>query len=133
MAIRKKRSIHIRGQKKPKAVSVLKKGDPVMIIAGGHKIKRINKGKVGKVVAFVGEKKDRVVVEGLNFMTRHQKQLGPNKPAGKFPREASVHISNVMYYAEKIKKPVRLKKSYLADGKKVRGYINPTTKEFVQI
>lgn len=133
MAIRKKRSIEKRGQQRVRAVTNLKKGDSVMIIAGGNKEKRLNKGKVGKIVAFVGKNKDRVVVEGLNFVTRHRKQLGPDKPAGKFPREASVHISNVMFYAEKIKKAVRLKHNFLADGKKVRGFINPETKEFVQV
>lgn len=133
MAKRKIRSIDKRGQDRPKKVSSLKKGDTVMVIAGGNKQKRENKGKIGKIVAFVGEKKDRVVIEGLNFVTRHRKQMGPNQPAGKFPREASVHISNVMFYAEKLKKPVRLKHSFLKDGKKVRGFIDSKTKEFVQV
>jgi ribosomal protein L24 len=44
-----------------------------------------------------------------------------------------MHISNVMYYVEKLKRPVRLVKSVTADGKRVRGYKDPTTKNFVQL
>ncbi|MBN8547805.1 MAG: 50S ribosomal protein L24 [Deltaproteobacteria bacterium] len=109
----------------------LKKGDLVMVIAGGNAKKRPNIGKTGKIVRFVGA--ERAVVEGVNFMTRHQRQTGPNKPSGKISTEASIHISNLMFYVEKIKLPVRLKHKTLADGKKVRGYLDKKTKEFVQI
>ncbi len=108
----------------------LKKGDSVMVIAGGSGKKRENKGKVGKILSIRGE---RVVVEGLNFITRHQKATGPGKPSGKVPREASIHISNVMYYVESIKKPVRLVARVLDGGKKVRGYLAPKSKDFVQV
>jgi ribosomal protein L24 len=47
--------------------------------------------------------------------------------------EGGMHISNVLFYVEKLKKPVRLKHKILEDGKKVRGYIDPTSKSFVQI
>ena len=114
-------------------ITSLKKGDAVMVIAGGNKETRQIKGKVGKILRFAGWKRNRVVVEGVNLITRHQKAKGPNSPAGKVQREGSIHISNVMYYVEKLKKPVRLKHRVLADGKKVRGYISPETKEFVQI
>ena len=109
----------------------LKRGDLVMVISGGNEKKRPNKGKTGKIRRFVGD--DRVVVEGLNFVTRHQRQAGPNKPAGKIPRESPIHVSNVMFYAEKLKRPVRIKHKVLADGRKVRGYNDPKTREFVQI
>ncbi len=133
MALKRVRNIYKKGQERIRVNSALKKGDSVMVISGGNKTKRLNKGKIGKIRSFVGKDKDRVIVEGLNFVTRHQKQTGPDKPAGKIPKEASIHISNVMFYAEKIKKPVRLKHSVLADGKKVRGFINPENKEFTQI
>lgn len=113
--------------------TVLKKGDPVMVISGGNKKKRPTKGKVGKILRFVGTNRDRVIVEGVNLMIRHQRQTAPGKPHGKIQKEASIHVSNVMYYVEKLKKPVRIKHSVLSDGKKVRGYINPGTKDFVQI
>ena len=111
----------------------LKKGDTVMVIAGGNKNSRPNKGKVGKILRFTGANKDRVIVEGINLITRHQRAKGPNAPAGKVQREGSIHLSNVMYYVEKLKKPVRIKHKVLTGGKKVRGYLNPETKEFVQI
>jgi len=109
----------------------LKKGDSVMVIAGGNEQKRPLKGKIGKVLRLVGD--DRVIVEGLNIVTKHKKATAPGQESGKISREAPIHISNAMYYAEKIAKPVRIKYSNLADGRKVRGYTDPETKEFVQI
>lgn len=111
----------------------LKRGDTVMVIAGGNKNKRPNKGKVGKILEFTGSKLDRVIVEGVNMVTKHQRQVSTDKPAGKIQKEGSIHVSNVMYYADKVKRPVRLKYRFLDDGKKVRGYSHPETKEFVQI
>ncbi len=114
-----------------KRTSLIKKGDTVMVIAGGNGTTRANKGKTGKVLKFMGA--NRVIVEGLNMMTKHQRAQGPDKPAGKIQREASLHVSNVMFYVEKLKRPVRLKSKILADGKKVRGYLNPESKAFEEI
>lgn len=111
--------------------SDLKVGDIVMVIAGGNNKKRENKGKTGKLVRFVGV--DRVVVEGLNMVTRHRKAQGPDKLGGKTPMESPIHISNVMYYAEKVKAPVKVVFQKLTDGKKVRGYSDPKSGQFVQI
>ena len=123
-----------KNQKRPERISTaLKVGDPVMIISGGHKEKRPNKGKVGKIVSFSGDKRERVVVEGLNFITKHQRATTPQQTSGKIQKPAAVHISNVMYYVEKLSKPVRLTFSVLEDGKKVRGYLDPEKKEFVQL
>lgn len=110
--------------------STIRKGDTVMIIAGGNKTKRPIKGKVGKVLRVIG---NRVVVEGLNYITRHRRATGPSSPAQKVQIEGSMHISNVMYYVEKLKRPVRITHKVLEDGKKVRGYLNPESKEFEQI
>jgi large subunit ribosomal protein L24 len=74
-----------------------------------------------------------VVLEGLNLYTKNKKALAPGQEGGKIQVERPVHISNVMYYVEKLKKPVRLVKSLSADGKRVRGYKDPSTKKFVQI
>lgn len=111
----------------------LKKGDLVMVISGGNKNKRALKGQVAKIKAIVGDKNDRVVLEGLNLYTKHKKALAPGQEGGKVQVELPIHISNVMFYAEKLKKPVRLVKSTLADGKRVRGYKDPSSKKFVQI
>lgn len=111
----------------------IKKGDTVMVVAGGNKKTRPIKGKTGRVIGFVGEKRDRVLIEGVNMITRHQRAKGPDKPAGKVNKEAPVHISNVMYYAEKIQKPVKIQRRVLEDGRKVRGYTDPSNGQFVQI
>ena len=113
--------------------TALKKGDVVMVIAGGNKNKRPLKGQVAKIKAIVGDKNDRVVLEGLNLYTKHKKAVAPGEESGKIQVERPMHISNVMYYVEKLKKPVRLVKNTLADGKKVRGYKDPSSKKFVQI
>lgn len=111
----------------------LKKGDLVMIIAGGNKNSRPLKGKTGKIARFVGANRDRVIIEGLNMVIRHTRPTAPNRPSGKVSKEAPIHISNVMFYAEKFKRPVRIKHKVLDDGRKVRGFISPENKEFVQI
>jgi large subunit ribosomal protein L24 len=113
--------------------TALKKGDLVMVIAGGNKDKRPIKGQVAKIKAIVGDRNERVVLEGLNLFTKHKKAQAPGQEGGKIQVERPMHISNVMYYVEKLKKPVRLVKSTLADGKKVRGYKDPSSKKFVQI
>ena len=111
----------------------LKVGDSVMVISGGNKQKRPIKGKVGKIIRFVGDDSERAIVEGLNMFTKHQRALGPDKPAGKISREGSIHISNLMFYADKVSKPVRIKKQFLADGRKVRGYLDKSSKQVIQI
>jgi len=111
----------------------VKVGDTVMVIAGGNKKTRPNKGKVGKILRVAGKKRDRVVVEGVNLITKHQRAQGPGKPGGRVSMEGSIHVSNVLFYVEKLKRPVRLKVRVLADGKKVRGYMNPETKQFEQV
>lgn len=113
--------------------SALRKGDMVMVVAGGNRHKRPVKGQVGKIIRFAGDGRQRVVLEGLNMMVRHQRQTGPGKPHGKLQKEASLHISNVMYYVEKLKRPAQLRRRMLADGTRVRGYLHPETGDFVQI
>lgn len=113
--------------------SALKKGDLVMVIAGGNKDTRPIKGQVGRILGFTGKDRSRVLVEGINMVTRHQRQTAPGRSSGKIQKEAPLHISNVMYYVEKLKRPMRLRHSFLEDGTKVRGYLDPETKSFVQI
>jgi large subunit ribosomal protein L24 len=116
-----------------KVPTFLKKGDPVMVIAGGNKTKRPIKGQVSKIKAIVGDRGDRVILDGLNLFVRHKRATAPGEQGGKISVEKSVHISNVMYYVEAIKRPVRLTKEVVADGKRVRGYRDPKTDKFVQL
>ncbi len=90
----------------------VKKGDTVSVIAGK------DKSKTGKVIRIL-PKKDAVLVEGLNMVKRHMRARG-NEPGGIVEKENSLHISNVMLYCEKCKKPVRSKMNVLDDGNKVR-------------
>jgi large subunit ribosomal protein L24 len=123
-------------QKRPESLAAkiaLKSGDMVMVIAGGNKKKRAIQGQIGKIKGFVGKNKDRVVVEGVNMLTRHKKAASTSQEARKEQFEGSMHVSNVMYYADKIKRPVRLKTKLLPDGSKQRGYVDPSSKDFVSI
>jgi large subunit ribosomal protein L24 len=67
----------------------VKKGDEVLVIAGN------DKGKKGRVL-FVYPKRERVLVEGINMRTHHDKPTQENPQGGRLKREAAVHISNVM-------------------------------------
>ena len=126
-------SIKMKSNKKETVSTDLRSGDPVMVIAGGNKSKRPIKGQVSKIKAIVGDKCDRVVLEGLNIFIRHKKAQAPGEEGGKVQVEVPVHVSNVMYYVEKLKRPVRLVKGLSANGKRVRGYKDPETKKFVEL
>jgi len=121
-------------KKKAKDISTsLRIGDTVMVIAGGNKKKRAIKGQTGKIMSFSGKRKERVLIEGINLITKHQAPTQQGGPSGRIQKEAPVHISNVLFYADKAKKPVKLRNKVLDDGRKVRGYLDPKNKEFVQI
>ncbi len=68
----------------------IKKGDTVRVIAGK------DKGKEGKVLS-VDPKKNRVIVEGINVITKSQKPGAGAPQGGIINREAPIDISNVMY------------------------------------
>ena len=122
-----------KNDKVTKFVTTLKVGDKVMVLCGGNPKKNKElKGQVGKILKFI-PKRGRVIVEGLNLVTRHQRAKSAQEPAGKVRKEGSIEISNVMFYAEAIKKPVRLSALTLDSGKKVRAYKNPETKKLVAI
>ena len=119
--------------KKSKFKTKLKTGDTVMVLAGGNSEKaKVMKGQTGKILRFL-PKKNRVIVEGLNMIKRHQRAMTSEDAAGIIDKEGSIHISNLMYYNEDLKRPVRIKYNTLDDGRKVRGFVNPETKKFEQI
>jgi len=90
----------------------VKKGDTVVVVTGK------DKNKTGKIIQIL-TKKDGVIVEGLNIVKRHTRARG-NEAGGIVEKEAPLHVSNVMVYCGKCKKPVRTKTSVLEDGKKAR-------------
>ncbi len=89
----------------------IKKGDTVVVIAGK------DKGTTGKVMHVI-PKENRVVVEGVNVQTKHQKQTRTAQAEIRHV-EGPIDASNVMYYDKKTKSGVRI--GYQMDGdKKVR-------------
>ena len=65
----------------------VRKGDLVVVISGAYK------GKRGKILRLVG---DRVVVEKVAMIKRHQKPTQKSPQGGILQREGTIHVSNVM-------------------------------------
>lgn len=94
----------------------IKKGDTVYVNAGN------DKGKTGKVLS-VNTEKDRVIVEGVNLVSKHTKPNAKQPQGGILKQEASIHISNVNLLdpSSTAAKPVPTRVGYRMDGdKKVR-------------
>ncbi|MFQ6676260.1 MAG: 50S ribosomal protein L24 [Fidelibacterota bacterium] len=89
----------------------IRKGDTVQIIAGEAR------GKTGKVLK-VFPRRNRVVVEGINFVKRHTRPSQQNPHGGIIEKEAPIHISNVMPLAGG--HPTRVGHRRLRTGRKVR-------------
>lgn len=91
----------------------VKKGDTVVVISGK------DKGKKGKILAAM-PKKNRVIVEGVNMLTKHQKPNQQLQQGGIIHQEGPIHVSNVMLYCNKDKAGVRVGYKILDNGEKVR-------------
>src|SRR5690606_34779924 len=83
----------------------IRKGDNVVVVAGNDKDRTAPK----KVLA-VYPQKNRVLVEGVNMVTKHLKPNAQNPQGGIVKEEAAIHMSNVMLWDEKEKKGVRVKR-----------------------
>lgn len=81
------------------ATSKIKKDDLVQVITGK------DKGKTGKVLS-VDTKNNKVLVEGVNMVSKHSKPSMANQQGGIIEKEAPIDISNVMYVHKG--KPVRV-------------------------
>ncbi len=88
----------------------IKKGDIVQLISGRSQARGGDRGKQGRVIEVLVEK-NRVVVEGLNFITKHvrvgQSDRG-TKTGGIETREAPIHVSNVQLVNPDTKQPARV-------------------------
>lgn len=91
----------------------VRKGDTVEVISGK------DKGKKGKVLTAF-PKENRVIVEGVNMLTKHVKPTRQMQQGGIVHQEGPVHASNVLLYCPKCKKGRRIGKKILKDGTKVR-------------
>lgn len=89
----------------------IKKGDTVVVITGK------DKGKRGSVLKVFPDK-GRIIVEGVNVQTKHQKQTRKERSDIKHI-EGPIDASNVMYYDSKAKSGTRI--GYrVSEGEKVR-------------
>lgn len=91
----------------------IKKGDYVVVIAGG------DKGKKGNVLRVI-PKENRVVVEGVAVVKRHVRPSQTDPEGGIRTFEAPIHISNVAHIDPTENVPTRVGFKTLKDGKKVR-------------
>ena len=93
----------------------IKADDNVVVISGK------DKGKSGRVLR-VDPAKQRVYVEGLNIVKRHQRAspLNPNAKVGVIEREGPIHISNVALLDPKQNKPTRVGVIRREDGRRIR-------------
>ena len=91
----------------------LRVGDTVQVIAGS------DKGTTGEIIQIL-RKEDRVIVEGVNMVTKHIKPSQADPEGGIVTREAPIHVSNVAYYDSKAKQAVKIGYAFDEDGKKYR-------------
>ena len=91
----------------------VKAKDQVIVIAGK------DKGKKGAITAAF-PKTGKVIVEGVNLVTKHQKPRGQGMPGGIVHKEAAIDASNVMLVCQKCGKPARYGIKLNADGTKTR-------------
>ena len=93
----------------------LRTDDEVIVISGK------DKGKTGKILR-VDPEKERVYVEGLNIVKRHQRPTAgrPNAPVGVIEKEGPIHVSNVAIVDPKDHKPTRVGYKLNEQGQRVR-------------
>ncbi len=91
----------------------IKNGDTVYVISGKEK------GKTGKVIKILRDE-NKAIVERLNMIKRHARPSQKNPSGGIIEKEAGIHISNLMPYCPKCKRPSRVGRKKLAGGEKIR-------------
>tara|TARA_B100000427_G_C15432044_1_gene561308 strand:+ start:538 stop:843 length:306 start_codon:yes stop_codon:yes gene_type:complete len=89
----------------------IKKDDMVKVITGR------DRGKTGRVIKVFPEK-NRLIVEGLNLVKKHQRPTQENQQGGIVEKESSIHRSNVMLLHKN--KTTRINYKISDKGKKVR-------------
>ena len=95
------------------AIAHVRKGDTVIVVAGKER------GKRGRVLRVIPER-NRVVVERINMIKKHQRPTQKLRQGGIIEREGPIHLSNVMLVDPQTDKPTRVGVRSLADGRKAR-------------
>ncbi len=88
-------------------------GDEVVVIAGK------DRGARGRVRQNL-PREDRLIVEGINIVHRHQKAVAGVRQAGIIEKEAPLHVSNVMLWCPSCNKPTRAGFRTNEQGRKIR-------------
>ena len=91
----------------------VKKGDTVEIISGKDKSKR------GKVLTAL-PKEGKIIVEGVNILTKHRKPRSVGEEGGIIKVEGPIYASKAMLVCNKCNKATRVGRRILEDGTKVR-------------
>ena len=91
----------------------IKKGDTVVVLSGK------DKGKQGKVLAAMPADR-KVIVEGINVVSRHTRPRKQGEEGGILKKEAAIYACKVQKVCPKCNKATRPAHKMLADGKKVR-------------
>jgi large subunit ribosomal protein L24 len=90
----------------------VRKGDRVQVLSGD------DRGKIGRVLVTIPEK-DRIVVENVNMVTKHQRATQTLRQPGIVKREGAIHMSNVLPICPECDAPSRVR-FVDVDGKKMR-------------
>jgi large subunit ribosomal protein L24 len=91
----------------------IRTGDNVLVIAGR------DKGKTGRVERNIPER-DRLVVEGVNVVTKHMQGRPGVRQSGRIQMEAPIHVSNVVLICNKCNEPTKPRITFLDTGARVR-------------
>jgi len=90
----------------------IRKGDRVQVVAGN------DRGKIGRVLDVFAEK-ERIIVERVHMIKRHQRATQQMREPGIVEREGTIHMSNVMPICPECDEPTRIGFT-VVDGKKMR-------------
>ena len=91
----------------------IKKNDIVKVLAGK------DKGKSGKVLKMFPPK-NKVIVEGVNYLKKYARKTQENPKGGLIQRESAINVSNVAIICTRCQKPARIGFTKLSDGAKAR-------------
>ena len=91
----------------------IKRDDTVVVLSGK------DKGKKGKVLE-ASPKEGKVIIEGINMVTKHVKPRRQGEPGGIVKAEGPMYASKVMLVCPSCGKPTRLAHKVLEDGTKLR-------------
>ncbi len=91
----------------------IRNGDNVLVIAGR------DKGKTGRVERNLPQR-NRVVVEGVNVVTKHMRGQPGVRQSGRIQFEAPIHVSNVVLICNKCNQPTKSRITFLETGARVR-------------